>query len=620
MRLRSFRLQNVGLFTDATVELGRNAAVIAGKNNSGKTTLLTALGMAASPPARPELPRTRTVEQLTKTDQAQFSQRMEWVFEVELADVEAQCLRDGHTWVPAIPGYNERGLLPAVDAGELLAHRALTWRGRERSAFEQYTSPRTASSFGYILQDGHLAYSNNQGFHEQHVRKLIDEGGTRIFRFDADRSRIHEKQVRRMPEIDSRGEELITAFNFLSSQEKLRFLHQVQRVLPEITHLESVPSSSAGHTQIRLWFGSDHRESLSFNLAEVGYGTANVLAILFAATVGAARRILLIDEPSTYLHPRAVRELMAVLAEHKQHQYIFATHSFVGLESFPDASFSLCERKPGDEHATVVNCGAGPAADARRLLRDVGSSLSDVFGADRILWTEGPSDADVLELVLRDLRAPRGIAVRPILHTGDFDGHDAKPDPSGKRPALITKIYTTLSTSSALIPPAIAFVFDREQRTETQLKDLRRAIEGNVPTKEPRPKLALYDEHMLENLFLDAEVVVDALHQVARAEKVRVKVSPPDLEAFWDGLDDPKRFLTGKRPDDPKQWRKKVHGARVLEATFEHFFGDTVAFRKTTHDRMLAATALRLNSPGAASLRAFVQKLLAGNKDPEVPA
>lgn len=424
-----------------------------------------------------------------------------------------------------------------------------------------------------------------------------------------------------MPDIDPRGEELITAFNFLSSQEKLRFLRQVQRVLPEITYLESVPSALDGHTQIRLWFGSDHRESLSFNLSEVGYGTANVLAILFAATVDrAARRIILIDEPTTYLHPRAVRELLAVLAEHPQHQYIFATHSFVGLESFPDASFSLCERKPGDEHATVVNCGSGPAADARRLLREVGASLSDVFGADRIIWTEGPSDADVLELVLRDLRAPRGIAVRPILHTGDFDGHDAKPDPSGKRPALITKIYTTLSTSSALIPPAIAFVFDRERRTETQLEDLRRAIEGNDPTKEPGPRLAHYAEPMLENLFLDAEVVADVLHQVARTEKVPVTVSPADLEAFWNGLDDPKRFLTGKRPDDPNQWRQKVHGARVLEATFEHFFSDTVAFRKTTHDPMLAATALRLNSPGAASLRAFVQKLLAGNKDPEVPA
>ncbi|MBP8810167.1 MAG: AAA family ATPase [Kofleriaceae bacterium] len=617
MRLRSFKLQNIGLFTDATVELGRNAAVIAGKNNSGKTSLLKAITTDSR--SEPGPPRTLAVAKLTKHERETLPRIIEWEFEVEREDLMELARSQGTVLVPLPAGVDWAKPLDAIDEGQVRIRTSPPWR--ERNSDTISTSTPTSRVGVYRLEGDVLECVGYDDVRHRQISHLAPFATlVRFFCFDADRSRAHEKLVRSAAQLDSRGDELITLFNGLSSQRKLAFLDTVQRVLPEIRRLESVPSRD-GHTSLQLWFGSDDRHSLGFNLSEVGYGTANALAILFAVISDPhARRIILIDEPTTYLHPRAVRELLAVLAEHKQHQYIFATHSFVGLESFPDASFSLCERKPGDEHATVVNCGSGPAADARRLLREVGSSLSDVFGADRIIWTEGPSDADVLELVLRDLRAPRGIAVRPILHTGDFEGHDAKPDPGGKRPALITKIYTTLSTSSALIPPAIAFVFDRERRKETQLEDLRRAIEGNVPTKEPRPKLALYDEHMLENLFLDAEVVVDALHQVARAEKVRVKVSPPDLEAFWDGLDDPKRFLTGKRPDDPKQWRKKVHGARVLEATFEHFFGDTVAFRKTTHDRMLAATALRLNSPGAASLRAFVQKLLAGNKDPEVPA
>ena len=64
MRLRSFKLQNVGLFTDATVELGRNAAVIAGKNNSGKTSLLKYITRTLDQGIH-EPPRTASVASLT---------------------------------------------------------------------------------------------------------------------------------------------------------------------------------------------------------------------------------------------------------------------------------------------------------------------------------------------------------------------------------------------------------------------------------------------------------------------------------------------------------------------------------------------------------------------------
>ncbi len=461
---------------------------------------------------------------------------------------------------------------------------------------------------------------NYRPYDREHVSALLDYNFSQIFRLDADRSRASEKVVRPMLQLDARGDELVTAFNGLHPEQQLEFLGIVRRVLPEITRLKSEPSLE-GRTQLRMWFGRDFRSALSFNLAEVGYGTANVLVLLFVATMDTESRIIMIDEPASYLHPGAVRELMAVLAEYPQHQYIFATHSFTGLEHFPNASFSLCQRVPGQDVATVVNCGSGESADVRLALREVGASLSDVFAADRVIWTEGVSDADVLKIVLQDAKAPRGISVLPIIHTGDFDASDIKPDKAGKRRSLAAHIYESLSKNSALIPPALAFVFDREKRSPTQLDDLKRQIEGNGPTKRDRPRFFLYDEFMLENLFLDADLVAGLLTQVAadpdRPAKPQRPVLSAAVEQCWDALDDVGHFLAPKRGADPAAWRTSVHGARVLDATFDHFFGDTVEFIKAKHDPMLARLALELDGPAAHRLRAFGKRILEAVKDPE---
>ena len=604
MRLRSLTLQNIGIFADAKVELGRRAAVIAGKNNSGKTSLLAALAMQAKP-LRPE--------------NSQHPRLLEWAFEVEIQDIEGIGARSGTVTVPLVPGSDKRTLFQAVEKGQLLVHLRHPPMGAHPASASHGVRPAPTSSLLYALSRGTLSYKQEIDYDDAHARQFLRGAPSSFFRLDADRSRRHEGLVDRVLHLDPRGDNLIQAFNQLHSVEKLSFLATVQRVLPEVTRLEA-PASREGHAQIRLWFGSDHREGLSFNLAEVGYGTANVLAILFAATVDKGRRIILIDEPATYLHPRAVRELMAVLAEQPQHQYIFATHSFVGLEAFPEASFSLCVREPGQESATIANIGAGPAADGRRALREVGASLADVFGADRIIWTEGPSDADVLQLVLRDLKAPRGIAILPVIHTGDFDTRDLKPDHRGARRSLAVSIYQSLSKNSALIPPALAFVFDREKRNQTQLADLKRQIEGNDPAKRDRPRFFLYDEFMLENLFLDADLIAALLNQVAAdPERPATPVKPISaaaIEDCWNAHVDPK-YPAPARVEEPEGWRMRAHGARVLEATFDHFFDSTVEFIKAKHAPVLARLALELDGLAAQRLRAFGNRILEAVKDRE---
>ena len=481
MRLVRAKVSNVGVLADVEFKLDRASSVIVGRNNSGKTTALSA--MAGTNPLRK--PRKSAPDGFAYVERE---------FEIEWHDL-IEAARRGPVRVPR---ESSLGLKDIVSRGKLrIVERVKTPfndpQGMARSRDIQWTVD-SGESFVVSLQHGResLSVAHERTPNANSMHEIVE---ARIFRFDAERERTSAAPVRPIARLDSRARDLIAAFDQLRSSRKLDFLKTVQRVLPEVRGLDCVPSSERqGEKELRVWFSDELAADASYSLAEVGYGTPNVIAILFAATMEGNQRILLIDEPATFLHPGAVRELMCILAEHPQHQYVFATHSMVGLEHFPEASFSLCRRDPGTGCAVVENCGAGAAADTRRLLGDVGASLSDVFAADQIIWVEGPSDVDALKEAIKQLPEPRprGLAVLPLVDTGGLEG---------KHGDLIAEVYRKLSTSSALIPRALHFVLVREGRSDGRVADLERRLAAGAAPGEDPPGLSVYPAKMLENLF-----------------------------------------------------------------------------------------------------------------------
>lgn len=202
MRLRSFKLQNIGLFKDTTVEFDRSAAVIAGKNNSGKTSLLKAIASLTYETV-PELPRTTTVTSLTSNEAAALPQRVEWEYEVERTDLEDIARQQGYVWVPLIPDTEQKTMLPAIDGGKLRIRRSVHYRPNHGELTSTPWATVGFIAYEWISAAGALRYRGQQppsGLLPTDVTRDLTKL-VRFFRFDADRSRIHEKQVRRMPEI-----------------------------------------------------------------------------------------------------------------------------------------------------------------------------------------------------------------------------------------------------------------------------------------------------------------------------------------------------------------------------------------------------------------------------------
>jgi predicted ATPase len=70
----------------------------------------------------------------------------------------------------------------------------------------------------------------------------------------------------------------------------------------------------------------------------------NALAMLYVALTAKSPRFILLEEPNSYLHPRALRELLAILTEvGAQHQYFLTTHSSDVLRTVAASTITLLE-------------------------------------------------------------------------------------------------------------------------------------------------------------------------------------------------------------------------------------------------------------------------------------
>jgi len=112
----------------------------------------------------------------------------------------------------------------------------------------------------------------------------------------------------------------------------------------------------------------------------------------------------LIDEPHAFLHPQAEHDLLTLLEEHPEHQYVIATHSNFLLNSRPLSHARLLR----------IEGGATRVLDATRdeLLSELGITAADLWLAERILWVEGSSEVSVFEQLLEELPPGQRAGVR----------------------------------------------------------------------------------------------------------------------------------------------------------------------------------------------------------------
>jgi hypothetical protein len=239
-----------------------------------------------------------------------------------------------------------------------------------------------------------------------------------------------------------------------------RFNKYVSTVIPGIKELAVSPYNK-NSVEIKIWTldPATEREDLAYPLSHCGTGVSQVLAILYVVITSQEPRIIIIDEPQSFLHPGAAKKLIEILKEFPQHQYFIATHSPATITAANPSTIVKLRHEDGETKALVMK--SENIKEQRDLLSELGVSLSDVFGADSILWVEGPTEELCFPMILEKIakKPQRGIQILAVKNTGDLEG---------KRAEVIFDIYDKLSGGNSLFPPAIGFIFDRELRKEQE--------------------------------------------------------------------------------------------------------------------------------------------------------
>ena len=389
---------------------------------------------------------------------------------------------------------------------------------------------------------------------------------SRIYRFSAERFNVGQCPFGSSRVLAPNAQNLPEVLDTLTANPR-RFAAlnaRVQEILPQVKQV-SVRTLVNNQVQVIVWphDPASQREDLAIPLNDCGSGVGQVLAILYVVLNADHPQVILIDEPQNFLHPGAVRKLIGVLKEYPHHQYIFTTHSPGVISAADPGAIVIAGATDGETSLQVID--AGNTDELRLYLADIGARLSDVFGADNILWVEGQTEERCLPRILEIVakRPLKGTAVVGIRQTGDLQAREKK---------RIFEMYRRLSEARTLMPPAVAFVFDSECLSAAEKEDIRRAGQGLVH---------FLPRRMYENFILDVQAITEVANRIDgfRAAPVRAKEvqrlldeKRVDLEYYCRG--------TGAIPVD---WVSHIDAARVLRDVFSYLSENRVSYDKIKH-------------------------------------
>jgi predicted ATPase len=331
----------------------------------------------------------------------------------------------------------------------------------------------------------------------------------------------------------------------------LEFMHVAVPGLTSIqvrTQRDQTVSTVQGEPYIRFGRG---RETLP--LRHCGTGVEQLLAFAVAVLTSPEPRLMLIDEPQAYLHPRAERAMLALIDERSEHQYVIASHSNVLLHSRPIGQARLITLADGRSRITDV-------ASTSMLLDELDVTAADLWLPDAILWVEGATEEAVLGLLAEQslTHAQRSTLVIRRMPVA------ASKFASKKQADATYRFCEDVSGAVAPLTLRMRFLLDRDEQRSADIDQIVEASGGRVTVLPVRE---------LENLFLDARLLFPALADLPTTDDDAAALSYEAVSEFLESLlarhDD--RQLFPRPPQDSVQARTTVRASRLLAEIWWHF-------------------------------------------------
>jgi AAA15 family ATPase/GTPase len=414
-----------------------------------------------------------------------------------------------------------------------------------------------------------------------------------LYKFNAERLNIGISKIGTSCELKPDASNLAEVLSNLQGNPSrfTRFNEYVSTVIPEVKRV-SVSSYDNTSVEIKIWTldPATEREDLAYPLSHCGTGVSQVLAVLYVVITSQEPRIIIIDEPQSFLHPGAAKKLIEILKEFSQHQYFIGTHSPETITAANPSTIVKLYHQDGETKVLVMK--QENIKEQRDLLSDLGVSLSDVFGADSILWVEGPTEERCFPMILEKIakKPQRGIQILAVKNTGDLEG---------KRAELIFDIYDKLSGGKNLFPPAIGFIFDCELREDPQKNELKKRSQKPVYFLERR----MYENYLLHPRAIAAVINAGDKNRSQSLSETRVQQ--------W--IDEAKKegsYLPKNNKLLGLDWWGRVDGAKLLLTLFLDLSEGRLPFHKTKHSPEITEWLIENEPEQLSQLEKFLVRCL----------
>lgn len=434
MKLELISLRNFRSVKSATFETG-SFTVLFGKNNSGKTTLLTALDSALAPRKEPEpgrfissRPRAAVFfARITRGlpfDEAVYSALEEitsgaWPESVLFFHTES-----GGYIVPALDfvsaGVDAARFDPSgyPDDGPILRPLMLDWKFDE-------INDRVVRAMDDLAEDVVITRRDNGA--QFGLKNLWDNVVWLESAGDSETWRVRPTILRRLEQLQALATDLLPDFLDGSIGVELSappFWPMQERVLVDYVERDrarrdmidmvgqGVARWSAAAIQVALALMGDHPEAMT--MRDIGPQPLS-------------GRLLLVDEPEAHLHPSAVTSVVRWCRRMVSLGFtvIVASHheEFLRAASEDDLVLVQVTREPGSGETSARTL---PSAATSRLLevaREVGVHPASALSIHRaILFVEGPLDEAVLDEYAGLELDSAGVKVIPIHGTRNLEG------------------------------------------------------------------------------------------------------------------------------------------------------------------------------------------------------
>ena len=296
-------------------------------------------------------------------------------------------------------------------------------------------------------------------------------------------------------ELASDGANLPVVLNYLSGADTRRFENIkefMQTALPDLgllhpelvaVQIQDEEGELALVDAIRISFEGD--DNYRIKLEDMGTGVEQLLMVGTVLATQRSKPNIFLEEPENHLHPGAQRFFIDQLLENANQAFL-TSHSPVFTDTTRAAVFRVLKQDRGTEVEPATD-----AAALRTLLDDIGVRNSDVLFADAVMFVEGPSDSDILQLWAKQLGVD--FSAKNIVVAETKGGRYAE------RTAPIR--IDALEAVSGHLPVPHVIVVDRDERSQSAVDDLKEKLGDRVHVLERRE---------LENYMLSVPAAIRA--------------------------------------------------------------------------------------------------------------